>query len=79
MFAVLVLKMSIYIAVRRQMGAIQMEPSTPLVLKHRDYLHGAGKHGVYREHKHYTILIVITISMLFTLKTKHLWKTPEVI
>lgn len=66
--AVLTLKMNIYMAVRRQMGAFQMEPSTPLLLKHRNYLHGAGKHGVYREHKHYAVLIVITISMIFTLK-----------
>lgn len=48
--------MNIYMAVRRQMGEIQMEPSTPLVLKHRNYLH-----GVCKEHKHYAVLIVITI------------------
>lgn len=43
-------------------GKIRRELSTPLVLKNRNNRRAAGRHSVYREHKHYAGLITITVS-----------------
>lgn len=51
------------------------------MLKHRNHQSAAGRHSVYRERKHYTGQIVITISMkrFFSLEIKHLGETTEAI
>lgn len=72
----------IYIVGRRtpKTWRIHVELSSPLHWCWNTGITGmVQENKVYKKHKHYTGLIVIAVSMIFTLKTKHLRKTPQAI